>query len=175
VMQIARPKRPLPKKRRRILSRPELAFVFERHSSQFLRHLSLLIHCLRFGLPALPSIVQIAAASWVGVAGRRNQSLGRRGLRERCPWNRFEMGQNDGFLVWETAQPGTIGFWRWNGCKKDRERRQPMVHWFAAERQNGNSCPDTRIRILAPNLVHAPFRRREDALLVQTPQPPIPR
>jgi hypothetical protein len=48
------------------------------------------------------------------------------------------MGQNDGFLVWEMAQPGMTGdlalVW-----KKDREQRQPVVYRFAAERQNGNS------------------------------------
>jgi hypothetical protein len=27
----------------------------------------------------------------------------------------------------------------WNECEKDRQQRQPVVYWFAAERQNGNS------------------------------------
>jgi hypothetical protein len=26
-----------------------------------------------------------------------------------------------------------------HGCEKDRQQRQPVVYWFAAERQNGNS------------------------------------
>jgi len=42
------------------------------------------------------------------------------------------------FLVPEAALPGTPGALAWTECKKDRERRQLVVHWSAAGRQNGN-------------------------------------
>ena len=45
-----------------ILCRHELAFVIESHSLQFLRHRSLLVHSLRFGLPALLPTAQIAGS-----------------------------------------------------------------------------------------------------------------
>jgi hypothetical protein len=45
-------------------------------------------------------------------------------------------------LVPATAQPGTPGVLGWNRCKRDRVWRKLVVHWFAAERQNGNSGLD---------------------------------
>jgi hypothetical protein len=56
------------------------------------------------------------------------------GLREKCPLNRFEMGQNDGFLVWETAQPGTTGSLALEWMQK-RWRAEATSGIFACSRE----------------------------------------
>jgi len=77
-----------------------------------------------------------AAASRVGAAARRNQSGRRRGVDGgglRASASKWEKSR----VFWSRKRPSRArqGLWDGNGCKKDRERRQMGVYWFAAERQ----------------------------------------
>ena len=78
-----------------------------------------------------------AAASRIGLAVRRNQS-GCWGLTKKCPRKRFGMGQIIAFGFRQMPCGARPGLWLWNQCKKDCERMQTGINWFAAERQNGN-------------------------------------
>jgi hypothetical protein len=48
------------------------------------------------------------------------------------------MGQIMAFGFRQMPCGARPGLWLWNQCKKDCERMQTGINWFAAERQNGN-------------------------------------
>jgi hypothetical protein len=79
-----------------------------------------------------------AAAGRIGAAARRNQSGRRRGLRERCLRNRFEIRQITAFWPGQRTRGAGRGLCRWNECGKGGEPGTQSCILSSPDKQDGN-------------------------------------